>query len=78
METILLFPLVYYFIGVCYSYEVYKDLEWLDVLSSPKQMLIASFYYPVFWVIFWAQPRVKRLRNWITVKKSHYYNRIIR
>lgn len=78
MEIILTLPLAYFFVGVCYTYEVYKDLDWLDVMSTPKQMAIACFIYPALWVIFWAQPRVKRLRNWITVKKSHYYNRIIR
>jgi hypothetical protein len=78
MQLLLLLPLAYYFIGVCYTYEVYKELDWIDYLRTNKQIAFVVIVYPLLWVVFYMQPRVKRLRQWVIVKKSHYQNRIIR
>jgi len=72
MTTLYITLAIYYFVGIAYSYEVYKKYNLLDFMTSTLQCLYVAFIFAPLWVIHFIKPKVRKIRNYITLKREQW------
>jgi uncharacterized membrane protein len=64
MNTILSIILLYYLIGIEYSYQQHKNIGIEGNVDTFKGLFIATILIPSLWIFMSAERKAKRFKSW--------------